>query len=31
MISVETLLVALIGGLSGGVLGTWLQIRHERE
>jgi hypothetical protein len=31
VISVETLLVALIGGLSGGVLGTWLQIRHERE
>jgi hypothetical protein len=31
VISVETLLVALLGGLSGGVLGTWLQIRHERE
>ena len=31
MISVETLLVALVGGLSGGVLGTWLRIRHERE
>jgi hypothetical protein len=29
VISVET--VALVGGLSGGVLGTWLQIRHERE
>lgn len=30
MISVTTLLVAILGGLSGGVLGTWLQIKHER-
>lgn len=31
VISVETLLVAIIGGLGGGVIGTWLQIRHERR
>jgi hypothetical protein len=31
VISVSTLLVALVGGISGGVLGTWLQIHHERE
>ena len=29
-VSLETLLIAAIGGLGGGVLGTWLQIRHER-
>jgi hypothetical protein len=29
-ISVETILVAILGGLGGGLLGTWLQIRHER-
>jgi hypothetical protein len=31
VISVETLLVAILGGLGGGLLGTWLQIRHERQ
>jgi hypothetical protein len=31
MIELETLLVALLSGLGGGVLGTWLQIRHERH
>jgi hypothetical protein len=31
VVSVQTILVAGIGGLAGGLLGTWLQIRHERR
>jgi hypothetical protein len=31
MVSVWTVVVAIISGLSGGALGTWLQIRHERH
>jgi len=30
-VSLETILVAVIAGLGGGLAGTWLQIRHERE
>jgi hypothetical protein len=30
-VSLETILVAAIAGLGGGLAGTWLQIRHERE
>jgi hypothetical protein len=30
-ISVETLLIAILSGLGGGLIGTWLQIRHERD
>ena len=30
-VSVETILVAVIAGLGGGLAGTWLRIRHERE
>jgi hypothetical protein len=31
MISVQTILVAIIGGVGGGVLATVLRIRHERQ
>jgi hypothetical protein len=31
MIDLETLAVAVISGLGGGLLGTWLQTRHERR
>jgi hypothetical protein len=31
VISLETLVVAILSGLGGGLLGTWLQIRHERD
>ena len=30
-VSLETILVAVIAGLGGGLAGTWLRIRHERE
>jgi hypothetical protein len=30
-VSLQTILVAVIAGLGGGLAGTWLQIRHERE
>ena len=30
-VSVETIAVAVIAGVGGGLAGTWLQIRHERE
>ena len=30
-VSLETILVAVIAGLGGGLAGTWLQIRHERD
>jgi hypothetical protein len=30
-VSAETILVAIVSGLGGGLIGTWLQIRHERE
>ncbi len=31
MISADTLVVAILSGLGGGLVGTWLQIRHERD
>ena len=30
-VSLQTILVAVIAGLGGGLAGTWLQIRHGRE
>jgi len=31
MISTTTILVAIVGSAIGGVVGSWLQIRHERQ